>query len=219
MTQDLSNLVPVLIIGDSPVRVAIKNVLDLFNITCDFQVSISQSCIELRPDSIILSLSKPCEAIRQVNHFRKYKWEGIFIILASNVIEKNSIENLSIFGEKNGKFAYKNIRGHTVTLPHLLINDILLSQGKMGLSTHLWHDYIIKSSVYNLIHKLQQDLISIDDLLASIHELDLVWDAIFSHEQAYYIYDLKEKYPPGIKPSVSEGVGIRTYLQSNLPFT
>jgi hypothetical protein len=212
MQQLLSN--SILIIGKDTIVAAISATLNFYFKNCQQQPQLPISFIHQY--SFILSITSPSNVSSQIYHLRSKQWEGVFITIVSTSTEKKQLLDLSIFGEKDGKFAYSKIPGHKVAVIHTLFTDILSFRNDPGLSSGAWNDYLVKSSIHTLIQQLQQTSIDIQQVLTTIHNLNILWDNIISHEQARYIRELKQKYPLGTIPSPSEIPEIITNLQTRL---
>jgi hypothetical protein len=216
MRHNFLNPTSIVIIGRPPISLAISTSFNLLDIFCYQYRTIPEDFIQVFSDAIVLTIDLPCQAIQEIHHLRKLQWQGTFVTLVSTPAEKEYLLNLSLFGEKDGRFAYGKIPGHKIAIIHSLIADILSFRKDFGLSSGAWRDYLVKSSIHTLIQQLQQTSINIQQVLATIHSINILWDTIISHEQARYIRELKQKYPLGTTPAASEIPQIITNLQTRL---
>lgn len=223
------------ILGNDLVASAIAVALQLWCDNCPQYPEIPADNAEfqahLASASLIIAISSPNMAIGQVHHLRsQLKWEGPFLAIVCNSAERQQLENLSMFGELDGKFAYGDSPGHMVLASdssHLL-TDILTIWKEVPsrrMRSKAWNGSLAKSSIYPLLQQISQFdrrdpgfidrtlLVTVPQLLATIHSLNIDWDSIISHEHARYIRQLKSKYPSGTSPLESDLPDIVTNLQ------
>lgn len=171
---------------------------------------------ELRNYPLIIAIpgrgSGPPQIIRLLYRLRSaLAWEGGFLGIVEDVIERQQLMELSLLGEHGGRFQFGDMPGHVALCRPVLLADLLQAVSTMEeMSLEVWYGLLDQCSIGSLLEKVsraerlmqggvtQEAAGIVREVLDGMGRIDWLVLLVDAHKDLRLVNNLIETYPPDV---------------------